>query len=290
MQKNNIFGELNSSSLPWLRGTLVQFPENFRWGTATASYQIEGAYNEDGKGLSIWDTFTHKKGKICDGTNGDIACDHYHLYKEDIGLMKSLAINNYRFSVSWPRILPEGTGAVNFKGLDFYERLVDELKAKGIEPFLTLYHSGLPESLSHSGGWLKRDTAKYFADFTEIVVKKLKDRVKFWMTLNEPFVVFNNGYLNGEHAPGIKNIFKAFKVPHNLLLAHGLSLERLRAEDSGLQAGLANAPGPFIPILQKIKKRLLWPKPLPCGFLWVRFLKDVIPRPSIKSFISLIRI
>ncbi len=232
----------------------IQFPENFVWGTVTASYQIEGAYNEDGKGLSIWDTFTRRKGKIIDGTNGDIACDHYHLYKEDTGLMKSLNCNAYRFSLSWPRILPDDSGTVNLKGLDFYDRLIDELKSAGIEPFITIYHWDLPEYINRKGGWLTRNTANYFADFTEIVVKKFKDRVKFWMTLNEPLVSFVNGYLYGSHAPGIKNIFKAFKVPHNLLLAHGLGLERIRALDSSLKAGIVNALWPVYPSTPEDKR------------------------------------
>lgn len=225
----------------------ISFPKGFRWGTATASYQIEGAWNEDGKGPSIWDTFTRKKGKIQDGSDGNVACDHYHLYKKDVALMKKLGFANYRFSVSWPRIFPEGRGAVNQKGLDFYERLTDELLKSGIEPFITLYHWDLPDALQKTGGWYNRETALRFADFAGTVVKKLKDRVKFWITLNEPVVTFMNGYYAGDHAPGRKDGLRVFGIPHNLLLAHGLAMERIRVAGKKLQAGITNALMMFYP-------------------------------------------
>lgn len=229
----------------------IKFPKDFRWGTATAAYQIEGAWNEDGKGVSNWDVFTHQKGKILDKSTGDIACDHYHLYRQDVALMKKLHYRNYRFSVSWPRIFPEGSGTVNPKGLDFYDRLVDELLKNGVEPFITLYHWDLPQRLEKAGGWYKRETAQRFADFTETVVKRLKDRVKYWITLNEPVVSFMNGYYEGDHAPGKHDWLRAFGVPHNLLLAHGLSLERIRAAGKTLKAGLTNAMMMFYPFSGK---------------------------------------
>ena len=229
----------------------LKFPEGFSWGTATASYQIEGSIAEDGKGCSIWDTFSHKKGKIQDKQTGDLACDHYRRYKEDIALMKDLGYPNYRFSVAWPRIYPEGTGAVNTKGLDFYSRLVDELKSAGIEPFITLYHWDLPQALQDKGGWYNRDTAKYLADYAQTVVEKLGDRVKNWITLNEPVVSFTLGHFLGEHAPGFTNPIKAMKVPHHLLLAHGWSLQRIKAFNPSLTVGLTNA---FLPVYPKTPK------------------------------------
>lgn len=220
----------------------ISFPDNFRWGTATAAYQIEGACNEDGKGLSIWDVFSHTLGKIDDHENGDEACDHYHRYREDIALMRELHYPNYRFSISWPRIYPEGSGAVNHKGLDFYDRLVDELRSRNIEPFITLYHWDLPYELQKSGGWKNRSVADRFADYAETVVRKLGDRVQFWITLNEPIVVLNDGYITGTHAPGKKNNYLSFaKIAHNLLLAHGMTVERLRTLRSDLQIGIAQA-------------------------------------------------
>src|SRR5499426_4619606 len=161
------------------------FPEGFYWGTATSSYQIEGAWNEDGKGPSIWDTYAHTPGRIRDGSNGDVANDHYHRYKEDVKLMKDLAAKAYRFSIAWPRIFPEGTGQPNAKGLDFYNRLVDELVAAGIAPFATLYHWDLPQALQDKGGWQKRDTAKAFAEYSGYMSEKLSDRVRHFFTINE---------------------------------------------------------------------------------------------------------
>ncbi|GBF50485.1 beta-galactosidase [Leptospira ryugenii] len=222
----------------------LTFPKGFVWGTATSSYQIEGAFNEDGKGLSNWDVFTKKKGKIKNGEHGDIACDHYHKYKEDITLMRRLNIASYRFSISWPRVMPSGVGYVNEKGLDFYERLVDELLKQNIQPFVTLYHWDLPQSLEEKGGWLNRETAYHFADYTEVIVKRLGDRVKHWITLNEPWIVMFAGYIYGAHAPGKRKPFSAFKVAHNLLLAHGLSLSRIRNLSPKSKVGLTNALSP----------------------------------------------
>ncbi|HEX2914561.1 MAG TPA: GH1 family beta-glucosidase [Chloroflexia bacterium] len=204
------------------------FPPDFFWGAATASYQIEGAVNEDGRGESIWDVFTHTPGKIFEGQNGDVACDHYHRYREDIALMRDIGLNSYRFSISWPRIMPEGRGKINQKGLDFYDRLVDELLENGLEPFATLYHWDLPQTLQAEGGWKNRATVEAYADYAEIVAKRLGDRVKSWITLNEPWVSSVLGYITGEHAPGETDFLAGIHAAHHLLLAHGLAMPRLR--------------------------------------------------------------
>ncbi len=162
------------------------FPEGFVWGVATAAYQIEGAAHEDGRGDSIWDRFSHTPGKTLNGDTGDVACDHYHRFPEDIQLMSELGVGAYRFSIAWPRILPKGKGQVNEAGLAFYDRLVDGLLAKNIQPFATLYHWDLPQALDDEGGWLNRDTADYFAKYTDVISRRLGDRVKNWMTFNEP--------------------------------------------------------------------------------------------------------
>jgi len=208
--------------------TLV-FPEGFVWGAATAAYQIEGAWDEEGKGASIWDEFSHTAGKVRNGDTGDVACDHYHRYREDVALMKSLGLNAYRFSISWPRVLPEGKGGVNEAGLDFYSRLVDELLAAGITPTPTLYHWDLPLALQREGGWPSLDTAHWFAEYAELCFRRLGDRVKMWITLNEPQVVADAGHLHGVHAPGHRDRGESLRAGHTLLLAHGLAVERLRA-------------------------------------------------------------
>jgi beta-glucosidase len=231
----------------------ISFPDSFVFGSATAAYQIEGAWNEDGKGLSTWDVFAHKKNKIIGGHNGDIACDHYHRYKEDVALMKSMGLPAYRMSISWPRILPTGVGSINDKGLDFYKRLLDELRSANIEPYVTLYHWDLPQELQDKGGWLSRDTAYHFADYTEIIVRALGDRVTNWITLNEPYINMSIGYLVGEHAPGLHRIFSVYKVAHNLLLGHGLGVERIRTLGSNYRVGLANALWPNYPATDNTK-------------------------------------
>ncbi len=207
----------------------VYFPENFVWGTASAAYQIEGAWNKDGRGLSIWDTFSHESGRVFQNDNGDTAVDHYHCWEEDFGIMTGLGIKSYRFSVSWPRILPEGKGSINQPGLDFYDRLVDGLLKRGIEPYLTLYHWDLPQKLQDIGGWANRDVAQSFADYAHIVAERLGDRVKFWITHNEPFVVAMAGHFTGEHAPGVRNITTALLVGHHLLYSHGLAVKAIRS-------------------------------------------------------------
>ncbi len=216
------------------------FPHDFTWGVATAAYQIEGAVQEDGRGPSIWDTFAHTPGKIQDGSTGDIACDHYHRYRQDVALMQSLGVNAYRFSMSWSRVLPTGRGTVNEKGLDFYERLVDELLGKQIEPVVTLYHWDLPQALYDQGGWQVRSTAQAFAEYTEVVVRRLGDRVKYWITLNEPWVSAVLGHFTGEHAPGERDLGAAVRVAHHLLLAHGWAIPRIRqhATRSGTECGI----------------------------------------------------
>jgi beta-glucosidase len=205
------------------------FPPNFLWGAATASYQIEGAVHEGGRGPSIWDTFSATPGKVFQGDNGDIADDHYHRMPEDIELMARLGLQAYRFSIAWSRILPQGRGQVNNVGLDFYDRLVDNLLLKGIQPFATLYHWDLPQALQDEGGWLDRATAYAFADYAEIVARRLGDRVAGWITLNEPWCSAFLGYGIGIHAPGIQDRQSAFDAGHHLLLAHGLAVPRLRA-------------------------------------------------------------
>ena len=228
--------------------TTYRFPSNFLWGAATASYQIEGAWNENGKGESIWDRFSHTPGKITNGDTGDLTCDHYHRYPEDIALMRQLGLKAYRFSISWPRVIPNGMVPVNPKGLDFYDNLVDRLLAANIQPFATLYHWDLPQALEDKGGWRNRDTAHYFADYTAVMVKRLGDRVKHWATFNEPLVAAFAGHLWGEHAPGIKDEKIALQTAHNILVAHGLSVQAIRSVDSDLQAGVVLSLWPVEPV------------------------------------------
>lgn len=218
--------------------TPIKFPANFLWGAATASYQIEGAWNEDGKGESIWDRFSHTPGKISDKSTGDVACDHYHRWPEDIALMRQLGLKAYRFSISWPRILPNGLGRVNLPGLDFYDRLTDALLAANIEPFVTLHHWDLPQALFETGGWTNRNTLYSFADYATLVAKRLGDRIKRWTTFNEPSVIAWNGYADGEHAPGERDEAKARQVAHHLMVAHGLAAQALRGVDSNLEVGI----------------------------------------------------
>jgi beta-glucosidase len=209
--------------------TSDQFPDGFLWGTATAAYQIEGAHDADGKGRSIWDTFSHEPGRIADGDTGDVACDHYRRMPDDLELMSDLGVNAYRFSVSWPRVQPTGSGAVEARGLDFYERLVDGLLSRQIAPVLTLYHWDLPQALEDSGGWLNRDTAHRFGEYAGIVADRLGDRVHTWITINEAAVVSLMGYGLGMEAPGRAMMFAAFPAIHHVLLAHGLAVGAVRA-------------------------------------------------------------
>ncbi|MFF0864471.1 GH1 family beta-glucosidase [Nonomuraea sp. NPDC003560] len=201
----------------------------FLWGTATAAYQIEGAVAEDGRGASIWDTFAHEPGRTRDGHTGDVACDHYHRWREDVALMSGLGVNAYRFSIAWPRVQPLGAGEVNPAGLDFYERLTDGLLAAGIQPVPTLFHWDLPQALQDRGGWTGRDTAGRFADYAAIVAERLADRIPLWITLNEPFVHMAFGHAMGVHAPGQALLLDALPVAHHQLLGHGLAVAALRA-------------------------------------------------------------
>ena len=207
----------------------LTFPKDFIWGAATSAYQIEGAWNEDGKGISIWDTFSHTPGKISNNENGDVAVDHYHRFKEDIRLMADLGLKAYRFSTSWTRILPDGTGKVNKKGLDFYDRLVDELLRNRIEPYVCLFHWDLPQALQDKGGWPNRDTAYAFAEYARVVSGLLTDRVKVIFTHNEPWVAAILGHFLGDHAPGSRDPAAGIKALHHLLLSHGLAVEAIRA-------------------------------------------------------------
>lgn len=222
----------------------LKFPKNFLWGTATSAYQIEGAPSEDGKGLSIWDEFVSRKGKIKNKDHGNIACDHYHKYTEDFQLMKKLNYKNYRFSISWPRIVPKGKGAINQAGLDYYDRLVDTLLKNKINPLATLYHWDLPYELQKEGGWMNRNTAEYFAEYSEIVVKRLKDRVNNWITINEPWIIYVTGYMLGIHPPGKIQPYSSLPVVHNLLLGHGLALQRIRKVAPKVKVGITNALSP----------------------------------------------
>ena len=205
------------------------FPEGFIWGASTAAYQIEGAPDADGKGPSVWDTFSHTPGKVRGGDTGDIACDSYHRYREDVALMASLGLKNYRFSISWPRIQPGGRGAANQRGLDYYRALLDELASHGIAATATLYHWDLPQELQDEGGWAVRDTAERFAEYAALTGAALGDRVTRWITLNEPQVVANNGYRTGDHAPGLRDAVAAASATHHLLLSHGLATQALRS-------------------------------------------------------------
>jgi beta-glucosidase len=209
-----------------------RFPSSFLWGAATASYQIEGAVREDGRGSSIWDDFAATPGKVYQGHTGEVAADHYHRVEEDTNLMVQLGLGAYRFSIAWPRILPAGRGAVNQAGLDFYDRLVDTLLARGIQPFATLYHWDLPSLLEHAGGWTNRETSYAFAEYAEIVARHLGDRVASWITLNEPWCSAYLGYGIGAHAPGRTDRQAAIDAAHHLLLGHGLAVPRVRAHVS----------------------------------------------------------
>ena len=218
----------------------MTFPPSFVFGSSTSAYQIEGAWQEDGKGESIWDRFCHTRGKIRFGHMGNVACDHYHRWKDDILLMKSLGLNAYRFSVSWPRIFPTGEGEANQKGLDFYDRLVDGLLEAGINPFVTLFHWDLPQALQYKiGGFSNRECVKYFTEFAIKVAKKLGDRVNHWITINEPWIYAVFGELIGVHAPGKRNPWAAFRTIHNLLLAHATAMEAIKSINNKCLVGIS---------------------------------------------------
>jgi len=225
----------------------LKFPDGFVWGAATAAYQIEGGVFEDGRGPSIWDTFSRTPGRVFAGHTGDVACDHYHRYVDDVAMMARLGLASYRYSISWPRIQPDGTGPVNTRGLDFYDRLTDELIGKGIDPVVTLYHWDLPQALESRGGWTARETAEAFAEYAQIVYARLGDRVKTWTTLNEPWCSAYLGYGSGRHAPGITDPASVFKAVHHLLLGHGLAARALRS--AGAQSvGITLNPSSILPV------------------------------------------
>lgn len=209
---------------------MTAFPKDFVWGAAAASYQVEGAWNEDGKGPSVWDALCHTEGRIWEGATGDVACDHYHRYREDVAIMKQMGLKAYRLSLSWPRLIPQGVGAVNPKGVDFYRRLVDELLGAGIQPWVTLFHWDYPLALYERGGWLNRESVSWFEEYTHVIVDALSDRVQHWMTLNEPQCFINLGHGVGIHAPGLKLSNRdQLLACHHALLAHGKAVQVLRA-------------------------------------------------------------
>ncbi|MEW5959686.1 MAG: GH1 family beta-glucosidase [Chloroflexota bacterium] len=225
----------------------ITFPKGFWWGATTASYQIEGAWNEDGKGESIWDRFSHTPGHIQNGDTGDIACDHYHRWAEDVALMKSLGLQAYRFSIAWPRILPTGRGAINQAGLDFYSRLIDGLLAAGITPVVTLYHWDLPQALQEQGGWPDRSIVEPFVEYVDRVSRHLGDRVKHWITHNEPWVVAFLGHREGQHAPGRQDWPAAIWASHHLLLSHGLAVPVIRRNSPQAEVGITLNLSPVMP-------------------------------------------
>jgi beta-glucosidase len=217
----------------------IVFPKGFYWGTATASYQIEGAWNEDGKGESVWDRFAHTPGKIKNGDTGDVACDSYHRWREDIALMRAMNLNSYRFSISWPRIQAAGSGSTNSKGIDHYSRMVDALLEAHIRPFVTLYHWDLPQALEDAGGWPNRDTASRYADYVQLVAQALGDRVTDWMLFNEPSVFTFSGYLEGRHPPGHQSILDFLRATHTVNLAQGTGFRALKAARPNARVGTA---------------------------------------------------
>ncbi|HQO65379.1 MAG TPA: GH1 family beta-glucosidase [Spirochaetales bacterium] len=218
------------------------FPEDFLWGCATSSYQIEGGAKDGGRGQSIWDAFCREPGRVALGQSGEVACDSYRRWPEDVRLLSGLGVGAYRFSIAWPRVQPDGSGAVNPAGLDYYSALVDALLAEGIEPWVTLYHWDLPLALGERGGWTDRDTAYRFADYAGLVYERLGDRVRHWTTLNEPWCSAFLGYEHGEHAPGLRDRRAALSATHHLLLAHGLAVEAYRATGRRGEIGLVINP------------------------------------------------
>jgi beta-glucosidase len=227
--------------------TFLRFPEGFRFGLSTSAHQIEGYSTADGGGRSIWDHFAHTEGTTQDGDTADVACDHYHRWREDIGLMEQLGLKNYSFSLAWPRILPQGTGRLNPAGLDFYDRLVDRLLEAGIAPTATLYHWDLPVALQQLGGWLNRSVVDWFADYATIAFARLGDRVQQWVTINEPQVVAMLGHVGGQHAPGLRDLWGGLRVSHHLMLAHAEAVSRYRATGQSGQIGIKLVMGPADP-------------------------------------------
>jgi beta-glucosidase len=223
------------------------FPDAFLWGVATSAYQIEGGVREGGRGESIWDRFAATPGRIADGSDAGTACDHYHRWKEDVRLLQWLGVGAYRFSVAWPRVIPGDGGAVNEPGLDFYDALVDALIGAGIQPFITLYHWDLPQAIQDRGGWAARDITDAFAEYTAVVTRRLGDRVRHWITHNEPWVVATGGHENGDHAPGHRDPGEALRVAHHILLSHGRAVEVVRETVPGAEVGISLNLAPIWP-------------------------------------------
>ncbi len=226
----------------------MTFPSNFLWGAATSSYQIEGGGLSEGRGESIWDRFSHTPGKVHNGDSGDVACDHLHLYPSDVALMSELGLKAYRFSTSWSRVLPAGVGDVNPAGLDFYDRLTDELLKHHIQPYLTLYHWDLPQALQDRGGWANPDSVHWFADYADVMTRRLGDRVQSWVTLNEPWCISLLSNMLGEHAPGNQDPVIAYRVAHHLNLAHGAAMRVIRRNCPGVSAGITLNLSPSTPL------------------------------------------
>jgi len=226
---------------------MTRFPDGFLWGTATSAYQIEGAVDEDGRGPSVWDVFSATHGNVRNGDTGAIACDHYHRYPEDIALLSELGVKAYRFSVAWPRVLPEGTGSINPAGLEFYDRLVDAVLAAGIEPWVCLHHWDMPQAIEEQGGWRNRDTPSWFGDYSRVVIEQLKDRVKRFAPVNEPNVVPWVAYAIGAHAPGRRSRADCLAAMHHLNLAHGLTVAAVREAGADLKVGPIISLGPVVP-------------------------------------------
>jgi beta-glucosidase len=241
---------MNDRSVP------VKAPKNFIWGVSTSSYQIEGAAHEDGRGLSIWDTYSKIPGKIKNNDTGDVACDHYHRYREDVALMQEFGVQAYRFSVAWPRIFPEGRGAINKPGLAFYDRLIDAILTAGIEPWLCLYHWDLPQALGDKGGWTNRDCARWFADYADVVAHHYGDRVKRFATVNEPSVFTLFGFALGGQAPGIVDRSALLRAIHHVNLGHGAAIDRLRAKVKGASLGAIHNCQPCRPATDTPENRI----------------------------------
>lgn len=223
------------------------FPADFRWGVSTSSFQIEGAGREDGRGESIWDRFCSEPGRIRDGSNGLVACDHYHLWPQDLDMAKALGVNAYRFSIAWPRVLPTGRGPVNEAGLAFYDRLVDGMLERGLDPWATLYHWDLPQALQDRGGWTSRDTVAAFLEYTDVVTRRLGDRVKHWITHNEPWCSCMMSYWEGVHAPGGRSLPDALQACHHVLLSHGQAIPLIRRNSAGADVGITLSLHPIAP-------------------------------------------
>jgi len=271
-------------------GATLTFPQDFLWGAASSAYQIEGGARADGRGPSVWDTFSHTPGKVRGGDTGDVACDFYHRAAEDLDLMAGLGLGSFRFSVSWPRVQPDGRGPINQPGLDFYRTLVDGLLERSILPAITLYHWDLPQTLEDTGGWANRDTAERFADYAQTVAEAIGDVGAMWITLNEPQVVANQGYRNGVHAPGLRDDALAAATTHHLMLAHGLSLQRLRAVLPDARAGITLDIHPIragdpsaqdAAIVTDAEQNRIWIDPVLAGRYPARAREHLLPAPSL---------